>query len=85
MILNAELRLPYRSFQFVTFFDTGNVFARPSEIDLGELRSAIGIGIRYKSPIGPIRVDLGFKVHREVIGNALESRTAFNISLGQAV
>ena len=84
VILNAELRVPYRSFQFVTFFDTGNVFARPSEIDLGELRSAIGVGIRYKSPIGPIRVDLGFKVHREIIGNVLETRPALNISLGQA-
>ena len=84
VILNAELRVPYRSFEFVTFFDTGNVFARPSEIDLAGLRSAVGVGVRYKSPIGPIRVDVGVKVHPEVIGGALESRPALNISLGQA-
>ena len=84
LILNAELRVPYRSFQFVGFFDTGNVFARRADIDLGELRSAVGVGIRYKSPIGPIRVDLGFKVHRESPGGVLEPLTALHISLGQA-
>ena len=45
-----------------------------------ELRSAVGFGIRYKSPIGPIRVDLGFKVNRQ----PGESLTAWFISFGQA-
>ena len=66
VIFNAELRLTvHRGFGVVTFVDTGNVFARTSDIDLGRLRSSVGFGLRYRSPIGPIRVDLGFKVHRE--------------------
>ena len=74
-----------RSLQFVGFIDTGNVFARASDIDLGELRSAVGFGIRYKSPIGPIRVDVGFKTHREdIVAGTPESLMALHISLGQA-
>jgi outer membrane protein assembly complex protein YaeT len=81
----TELRVPYRNFQFVGFFDTGNVFARPSSIDLGQLRSAVGVGIRYRSPVGPIRVDLGFKINRrDIVPGKRESPTALHISLGQA-
>jgi outer membrane translocation and assembly module TamA len=81
VIFNAELRAPIaHGFGVVGFVDTGNVFAAASEIDLGELRTAIGSGVRYKSPFGPIRFDLGFKVHRQP-GEAL---TAWFISFGQA-
>jgi outer membrane protein assembly complex protein YaeT len=86
VIVNAELRVPVaRGLGAVGFFDAGNVFARTSDIRLTDLRGAIGFGVRYKSPIGPIRVDLGFKLHRNVIAQgARESLTALHISLGQA-
>jgi len=65
VILNAELRVPVRGgLQGAGFVDTGNVFQRVTTMDLTELRTAVGFGVRYKSPIGPIRVDLGFKVNR---------------------
>ncbi len=68
MILNAELRVPIKgAFGAVGFFDAGNVFKTTSEISLGRLRSAVGVGLRYKSPIGPIRVDVGFKTRRDDI------------------
>ena len=84
VVLNAELRVPYHKFQLVTFLDAGNVFAEPSDIDLAALRSSVGFGIRYKSPVGPIRVDLGFKTERHVIAGQLEPPAAIHISLGQA-
>jgi outer membrane protein insertion porin family len=86
VIFNAELRAPVRGgLGVVGFLDTGNVFSRTSKIDLGELRSAIGFGIRYKSPVGPIRFDLGFKLHRrEIAAGVREGLTAVHISLGQA-
>jgi outer membrane protein insertion porin family len=56
------------------------VFARVADIDLSELRSAVGSGIRYKSPFGPIRLDIGFKVNRQ----PGESLTAWFVSFGQA-
>jgi outer membrane protein insertion porin family len=84
-IFNLELRAPVRgAIGAVGFFDSGNVFAHASDIDLTELRSAVGIGIRYKSPVGPIRVDLGFKLHREEVAGFREGLTALHISLGQA-
>jgi outer membrane translocation and assembly module TamA len=42
------------------------------------------VGLRYKSPIGPVRVDVGFKLRRNVIANEREPLTALHISLGQA-
>jgi outer membrane translocation and assembly module TamA len=86
VIFNAELRASVRGgLGVVGFLDAGNVFARTSRIDLGQLRSAVGFGVRYKSPVGPIRFDLGFKLHRkEIAAGVREGLTALHISLGQA-
>ena len=85
VILNLELRAPvWRDLGAAVFVDGGNVFARASEFDLTHLRGATGFGLRYRSPIGPIRVDLGFKMDRRVIGGNLEPRTALHFSIGQA-
>ena len=43
----------------VVFYDTGNVFGPDDSIDLGTLRQAAGYGIRWYSPIGPIRIEGG--------------------------
>ena len=85
VILNAELRATvWSSVQAVGFFDAGNVFSLATDLDLRELRGAVGFGVRYRSPVGPIRVDLGFKLHREEIAGRREGLTALHISLGQA-
>jgi outer membrane protein assembly complex protein YaeT len=86
VILNAELRVPLmRSLGVVGFLDAGNVFKQATDIDLGRLRSAAGFGLRFQSPVGPIRVDLGFKINRqEIAPGRLEEPNAWHISLGQA-
>jgi outer membrane translocation and assembly module TamA len=86
IVLNAELRVPVRGgLGAVAFVDGGNVFSTVDGIDFGELRSAVGFGLRYRSPVGPIRVDLGFKLDRRTLSNGqLERPTALHISLGQA-
>lgn len=86
VILNAEFRVPVKGgLGVVGFVDAGNVFARTSEIDFGGMRSAVGFGVRYKSPIGPIRFDVGFKTRRnEITPGNRESASALHISLGQA-
>jgi outer membrane protein insertion porin family len=81
VIFNAELRAPVtRALGVVGFLDTGNVFETATGITLAELRTAVGGGIRYKSPFGPIRFDVGFKVDR-FPGERL---TAWFVSFGQA-
>jgi outer membrane protein insertion porin family len=85
LLLNGELRFPvWREVGAVAFVDGGNVFRRVPEFDLGELRGSVGFGVRYRSPVGPIRVDLGFKLDRREIRGRLEPRTAIHFSLGQA-
>ena len=85
LLLNAELRLPvWKDLGAALFVDGGNVFNRASELDLGELRGSTGFGIRYRSPIGPIRFDIGFKMDRREVGGELESGHAFHFSIGQA-
>lgn len=85
IVMNGELRLAvWRDFGAAVFVDGGNVFDRVTEFDWGELRGGTGFGIRYRSPIGPIRVDVGFKMDRRVIGTGLEPRRALHFSIGQA-
>jgi outer membrane protein insertion porin family len=84
LLLNGELRFPvWRDFGGVLFVDGGNVFRRVTELDFGELRGSAGFGLRYLSPVGPIRLDLGFNMDRRVLGGKLEDRTALHFSLGQ--
>jgi outer membrane protein insertion porin family len=81
LLFNAELRVPVRSgLRTVLFTDVGNVYKTVSNVSFEEMRPAVGVGLRYKSPVGPIRFDLGFKVPRR----ADESRTEWFITFGEA-
>lgn len=87
IVLNAEMRIPVRGgLGAVAFIDAGNVSLHVTEFNIAETRGAVGFGLRYRSPVGPIRVDLGMKLDRRQVppDNELERRTALHISLGQA-
>ncbi len=86
IIINNELRLPiWGGVGAVAFLDVGNVFRTVGAMGLGRLRGAAGFGVRYRSPIGPIRVDLGFKLDRRDFGSGTrEGLTALHVSIGQA-
>ena len=86
IVLNAELRVAVsRRLQGVGFLDAGNVVAKASDLELFELRPAAGFGVRIGTPVGPIRLDLGFKLdRRELSPGRLERRSIWHISLGQA-
>jgi outer membrane protein insertion porin family len=85
-IFNLETRAPYwKNVQFVWFIDAGNIFSRVAEIRLDELRVSSGVGFRYRSPIGPLRVDWGWKLSRQLLqGGGRERSNVLHISLGQA-
>jgi outer membrane protein insertion porin family len=86
VVLNAELRIPVRGgLGAVAFVDGGNVFRTVEDMDWSELRASVGFGFRYRSPIGPVRVDLGIKLDRRTLPSGERERpTAVHISLGQA-
>ena len=54
------------------FLDVGNVWSDWQEVDLSEVRTAIGLGVRYRSPVGPIRLEVGWKLDREPGESAAE-------------
>jgi outer membrane protein insertion porin family len=85
LILNAELRVPvWGALGAALFVDGGNVFRRVTHFDISELRGSFGFGVRYLTPIGPVRLDLGFKMDRRQINDRLEPRTALHFSIGHA-
>jgi len=55
--------IPVKNLRGGVFYDTGNVFERPSDFALTEFTNSIGAGLRYITPIGPIRLDVGFNLH----------------------
>ncbi len=59
---SLELRFPlFGNFRAVTFVDAGDVWATPDDVSLSDLRYTPGVGVRYPTPVGPVRVDVGFK------------------------
>jgi outer membrane protein assembly complex protein YaeT len=59
---NVELRFPLPvaggSLRGAVFVDAGQVWATRSDFDPGEIVATPGFGLRYQSPIGPIRLDV---------------------------
>jgi outer membrane translocation and assembly module TamA len=88
VVFNAEIRahagkLFGRDFGVVGFVDAGNVFDRAGDIDLKRLRPTAGMGFRYDSWIGPLRLDVGYKLDSYVFRNVKEKRWEFYLSLGE--
>ncbi|BBO66484.1 outer membrane protein assembly factor BamA [Desulfosarcina alkanivorans] len=67
----------------VVFYDTGNVFGPDDPIDFGNLRQAAGYGIRWYSPIGPIRIEGGHILDPEK-DNGEDSGVNWEFSMGGA-
>ncbi len=88
VVFNAELRMPIwkkKSLGGVVFVDTGNVFATMGDVDLGQLRTAVGFGARWKSPVGPLRLDFAWKLKPITFDNGTrEKGFAWYITIGQA-
>jgi len=43
----------------VLFSDVGNAFTHKQGLDVGDFRYSVGAGIRWRSPFGPIRIEMG--------------------------
>ena len=50
--------------QWEAFFDLGNSWLAPLSLSPFALRKSAGIGIRFPTPVGPARLELGFKLDR---------------------
>ena len=64
LIGNQELNVPVMSrFEITSFYDIGNVFSNLSAIRLSDISHTVGLGLRVKTPFGPIRVGYGLNLN----------------------
>lgn len=62
MVYNLEFRFPFikeQGVMGVLFFDAGNVFAKDEDYSFSGIRMGAGGGIRWYSPVGPLRLEWG--------------------------
>ena len=76
---NIETRIDIGSgFGAIVFFDIGNVLLDIIDIDIEQFRKSAGLGVRYMTPVGPFRLDYGYKLDRR----PFETMGEFHFSLG---
>jgi outer membrane protein assembly complex protein YaeT len=93
-IENVEYRVPIKAFSFgalggAVFYDTGNVFERPSDFSFADYTHSAGLGLRFLTPLGPVRFDVGFNLNPKIRPNDFgvperQKRTQLFFTLGQA-
>ena len=81
LIGNLEYRFPIRGdLGAVIFTDIGNVFTDPESVSLNRIRETLGFGVRYQTPIGPLRLDWGFLLD----ARTGEDSSRLHFAIGQA-
>lgn len=81
VLLNVEYLVPvYSRIRAAAFFDAGNAYGFGTSFDPTNTREAAGVGVRWFSPFGPIRLDYGFNLDRK----KGESGSQFHFSAGTA-
>ncbi|GCB03231.1 outer membrane protein assembly factor BamA [Ralstonia sp. SET104] len=69
-----------RTVRLFTFFDYGNVFAEGQPYKLGDMRYSTGFGLSWLSPIGPLKISMGFPIKRK----AEDQTQRFQFQIGTA-
>lgn len=78
-ITNFELRmLIWRSLSCAAFYDMGSLTPNYPDTTLTTIRNSAGAGLRYHTPVGPIRLDVGFPLDRR----ANESKYRLHFTFG---
>jgi outer membrane protein insertion porin family len=83
VVMNAEVFAPFpgagndRTLRLYGFYDAGNVFGENEKFTLNDLRSSVGAGISWVSPMGPLRLAIANPIHK-VSGDRIQ-RLQFQI------
>lgn len=69
ILLNAEYAMRLNdAFSVSTFFDAGNIWRSPSEIDPTRLLRGAGFGVLVVTPFGPLGLDYAYGFDKAVPG-----------------
>jgi len=84
LVGNIEYTYPLFSFiKLASFYDTGNVWSQMGKIGSGGFKSGVGLGVRIKTPVGPVMLDYGIPLNKEPGEDSKKSgRFHFNMSHG---
>jgi outer membrane protein insertion porin family len=80
LINNVEMIFPLvtsAGLRGVVFYDVGQAYDDGKPIDVNQLRQGIGYGIRWNSPMGPIRFEVGYPVNRQPDEPAVQTMFSF--------
>lgn len=86
LTLNAEINTPFpgagndRTLRLYGFYDAGNVFGENDAYDFTKLRTSVGVGLSWISPLGPLRFAIARPV-RAFSGDRIER---FQFQMGTA-
>jgi len=66
LLFNFELTFPIistlKDLYGAVFFDKGNVFSTRKQLSLAGLQDALGLGLRYNTPLGPVRLEIAWNL-----------------------
>jgi outer membrane protein insertion porin family len=81
LLFNFEMLFPISSeikLKGLIFFDAGNAWDVGDPYNLGDLRTSVGVGFRWASPVGPLRLEWGYNLKpREG-----EARSSWDFAIG---
>ncbi|TXH31359.1 MAG: outer membrane protein assembly factor BamA, partial [Burkholderiaceae bacterium] len=70
IVFNAEFIAPFpgagndRTLSWFAFVDAGNVYGESESVDFSKMRSSVGVGLSWISPVGPLRFALANPVRK---------------------
>jgi len=84
-LFKTDLRLPIwgELADFVLFYDGGAVYINQPGVQITDpYRDTAGAGLRFNTPVGPFKIEMGFKLDRKTFSGERESEKALHISFG---
>ncbi|HEX4417306.1 MAG TPA: BamA/TamA family outer membrane protein [Kofleriaceae bacterium] len=87
---SVEARIPLTSVKSMplgaaVFLDGGDVTETPGGLDPWNLHWALGAGLRLQTIVGPVRLDVGYRLNRTGMGEPdPDSHLAYHLSIGEA-
>jgi len=83
LVANIEYVIPLIDFiKLAAFFDVGNVWGEIEDFASGDYKAGAGLGLRVKTPIGPVKLDYGFPLNDEPGEEDQSGKFYFSISRG---